>query len=206
VARKIPAAHRDVCSGDWNRDRFRGLELNGRALGVIGFGRLGKKVANYARAFRMNVLACDKNAKIPSWATKCGLDDLCGRADIVSLHASADLENFNMMGAQQFSAMRRGAIFINTARGELVDEAALLESLRSGRLGGAALDVLKAENSQDPADIACAMELRTYAGTHDNLVLTPHLGGSTFESIQKTESFVTKSLISAALCRAASEG
>ncbi len=199
VIRRIPFAHLSVCAGDWKRDLFRGSELNGRTLGVIGFGRLGSKVATYARAFEMDIVAYDQTAKIPSWAKGCSLDELCRSADIVSLHATASAENNNMIGAQHFSAMRRGAIFINTARGELVDEAALLDALRFGRLGGAALDVLKMENSQDPADIAHALELKTYARMHENLVLTPHLGGSTLKMIQKTETFLSKCLLGA-LC------
>jgi D-3-phosphoglycerate dehydrogenase len=197
LLRRIPSAHRSVCAGEWNRDLFRGGELNGRTIGIVGCGRLGGKVAGYARAFGMTVLGCDSVAKTPDWIAKVEIEDLCARADVISLHATAISENSDMFSEREFGLMRRGAIFINTARGELVDEDALLAALRSGQLGGAALDVLKCENSDADQALASGSALKDYARRHDNLILTPHIGGATFDSMRKTEMFIAERLLAA---------
>jgi D-3-phosphoglycerate dehydrogenase len=143
----------------------------------------------------MKVLACDPQVGLPAWIGGGSIDDVCAKAEIVSLHASADAGNADMIGTNQFALMRAGCLFINTARGELVDEDALLSALRSRRLGGAALDVLKVENSDDPRYVASAEALKDYARSHGNLILTPHIAGATFESMAKTEIFIAERLI-----------
>ena len=195
LLRAVPASHRSVCAGEWDRDRFRRYELNGRCLGIIGYGRVGRKVAGYAGSFGMKVIACDPRADLPDMLPRMSIDEVCANSDIVSLHATMRPENVDMFGSRQFALMCNGSLFINTARGELVDEEALLAELISGRLGGAALDVLKAENSVEARHVASAEALKLYARTHDNLILTPHVAGATFESMEKTEVFISERLL-----------
>ena len=189
LLRHVPRATAHVTAGGWNRDLFRGSELDGKTVGIVGLGRLGRLVTGYLRVFGCRLLACDKEdvAAEPDMAL-VSLETLLAESDIVSLHASyseADAGFFD-----RFSAMKPGALFINTARGELVDEAALLAALRSGHLGGAALDVLSGEDARGMAE----HPLVAYARTHDNLIITPHIGGCTFESMTKTEEHMAQIL------------
>lgn len=196
LLRKIPAAHADVCRGHWERDRFRGREIYGTAVGIVGYGRLGQMVAKTFDALGANVRVHDRvlsPGEVIDGFTACDLRSLCASADIVSLHLSYEPGNRHFFGAAELGGMKSGAILVNTARGELLDERALLEALRSGRLAGAALDVLDAELGQSPT----REELREFAATTDRLVLTPHLGGNTIESRSRTELFLSEKLIRA---------
>lgn len=195
LLRHIPASSRSVQSGDWNRDRFKGRELNGKTLGILGCGRLGSKVAGYGAAFGMEVLVADirpvdlsvfggKVRQVPA-------EELYARADILSLHIPYDQSTHRRIGAQAFAAMKTGAVLVNTARGEVVDETALLDALRSGKLAAAALDVLSGENSGDP-HWRETDPLIAWAREHPNLLITPHLGGATAESMEKTEIFMAE--------------
>ncbi len=195
LIRHIPAAHADVCAGRWCRNKFRGRELREKCLGVVGLGRLGRKVARIGLAFGMRVMACDLDPnRHEEQVNICHLDELLDRADIVSIHASYTEQNRNLIDAAALAKMKPGSILINTSRGELVDEHALLASLQTGRLAGCAVDVLSGENSgvdgwpeSDP--------LVEYARTHDNLLLTPHLGGATFDSMAQTEVFIARKIV-----------
>jgi D-3-phosphoglycerate dehydrogenase len=194
LMRKIPEAHNHVVSGGWQRDLFRGKDLKNRALGVVGYGRLGKIVAEYGKAFRMRILATDPHAQsAPRWVRLFSLESLLRDADIVSLHVSLSPETVRFFGREEFRSMKPGAFFINTSRGELVDEEALLEALRSKKLGGAALDVLSGETSGTPGWLK-AHPLRKYAEVSENLILTPHVGGGTEDSMAETELFMARKL------------
>jgi D-3-phosphoglycerate dehydrogenase len=188
LLRKIPAATESVKQKIWDRDFFRGCELNGKVLGVIGYGRLGTKVANYGRAFGMQVIACDPNVTVPNWVKNTNLYELAASADIVVVHASYDISTHGMLTNKFFDTLRPGAFLVNTARGELIDEFALLDSLKRGRLAGAALDVLCFENSAITSPESLA--LIEYSHKHDNLLITPHIAGATDESMEKTEVFI----------------
>lgn len=195
LARRLPAAGRHAAEGGWDRDRFKGIELAGRTLGIIGYGRLGARVAEYGRAFDMKILACDPTAELPGWASGRDLDILCAEADIVTLHVTSKPENRGLIGAKQFARMKPGALFINTARGDIVDERALLQALEEGGLAGAALDVLAAE--YDPKAEPIADQLRRFARESGTLLLTPHVGGATYDSMARTEEFMVERLFAA---------
>jgi D-3-phosphoglycerate dehydrogenase len=194
LVRRVPAAHRRVVEGAWQRDVFRGTELREKTLGIVGYGRLGEIVAGYGLAFGMRVLAYDRTPEDSGKAVSfVGLDELLERADVVSVHLALTPDTAGYFNAARFARMKRGALFINTARGKIVDEHALLEALRRDHLGGAALDVLASETSErhdwlenDP--------LRAWAGSHDNLLLTPHIGGMTHESVERTNLFMIEKL------------
>lgn len=176
AARKIVAADRSVRSGEWDRKSFRGPQLSGKTLGVIGAGRIGTEVVRRGRAFGMKVLIFDpflpsgRAADLDSESVD--LDRLLRESDFVSLHSPLTDETQGLIGAEAIALMKPEAILVNAARGGLVDEEALGEALRAGRLGGAALDVYETEPL--PAD----HPLRDAPG----LVLTPHLGSATPEA------------------------
>lgn len=193
LVRKLPAAAAHVRQGGWNRDLFKGAELYGKTAGIIGYGRLGRQVARYLKAFEMRLLISDpraEGASLEPGLTLLPLIKLLPQAEIVTLHVDLRSETRRFFGREQFAAMKPGAYFINTSRGELVDEEALQDALESGHLAGAALDVLSAEQTVPVAERA----LLAYAREHDNLLITPHLGGCTAESMEKTEVFLAQKL------------
>ena len=194
IIRRIPAAHEHVLKGGWDRGPFLSDELDGKTLGVIGYGRLGRIVARYGIAFGMRVMVCDlatDNEGGPESIEVVGIERLLAEADYVILMISWSKEHENFMNRDKFARMKKGAYFVNTARGELVDEGALLETLSSGRLKGAALDVLHNDSSW-PGRYEGRSDLLNYAKENPNLLLTPHMGGYGEASIRRTRSFITR--------------
>jgi D-3-phosphoglycerate dehydrogenase len=194
LLRNIPQAANDVRAGGWNRDRFRGRELFDHTVGIVGLGRLGRLVAGYLRGFGMHVIGYDPRADFPhDLATRVeSLAGLAAQADLVSLHVTYDATTRHLVDSDVLHAMKPGAFLINTSRGGVLDEQALLDALRSGRLAGAALDVLDGEPF-----ITAAHPLVAYAREHDNLLIVPHIGGSTVESFAKTEVFLAGKVVMA---------
>lgn len=176
VCRGIPLADRGTRAGGW--PRCVGRELREKTLGLVGLGRIGRAVVPRARGFGMRILAYDL-VRDEEWARENGvtyttLDDLLARADVVSLHLPGGPETTRLINAERLARMRPGSFLINTARGSLVDEAALYEALRARRVAGAALDVHAIEPVPKDAPL-----LRL-----DNVVVTPHLAGETEEAIE----------------------
>jgi D-3-phosphoglycerate dehydrogenase / 2-oxoglutarate reductase len=200
LARRLPALAAGVHAGEWRRAGSLVEELEGKTLGIIGCGRLGRMTARYGHAFGMRVLGHDRDpahcAALPH-AESRPLDELLGSSDVVSLHIPGTRENHGFLDAARIGRMRPGALLVNTARGEVVDEAALLEALESGRLGGAALDVLAGDASWDGA-VPPGHTLVDYARRHDNLLITPHVGGYGRRSVYRTRRLVTERFL--ALC------
>ncbi len=194
LIRNIPASCANVLDNHWDRDSFKGIDLANRTIGIIGYGRLGGLVAHYASALGMRVLAHDVKDMTDTETVKfVSMEELLKSSDIVSLHVLYTPETHHLIDASCFKKIKEGAVFINTARGELVDEQALLKALESGHLAGAALDVIEGENikntnwmENDP--------LICYARKHSNLLITPHIGGATYDSMAKTEIFMANKL------------
>ncbi len=168
-----------VAAGQWPRARLsEGREALGKTLGLVGFGDIGRQAAALAQAFGMQVVAHDPmlSAADPAWARtgvrSVALDALLAQSDAVSLHVPLVAATRHLLDAQRIAGMKRGAVLINTARGGVVDEAALAQALRNGHLGGAALDVF--EHEPLPAGSVLA--------DVPNLILTPHIGGVTQEA------------------------
>jgi len=179
TVRRLPWAFAAARRGHWARDSYRGRQLSGKTLGVLGYGRLGRMVARYGGAFGMRVLACDVRDVTPEdGVTMTDFDTLLRESDVLSVHVHLTEGNRGLIGAEALSKMKPGAVLINTSRGAIVDEAALLDALRCGRLGGAGLDVICGEWDANLAE----HPLVRYANEHENLVITPHVGGVTFES------------------------
>lgn len=170
LARPLLAATASTSAGAWEKHRFLGTELRGKTLGIIGLGAIGREVAKRAQAFDLRVIATDPyvEASLPLLS----LDELLPQSDYVSLHCALTAETRRMIGAAQFAKMKPGVRFINCARGEIVDEAALLHALQSGQVAGAALDVF------DPEPPAASNPLLR----DPRVVATPHIGGSTIEA------------------------
>lgn len=194
LMRKTPSASADVLCGRWRREDFQGRELNGMTLGIVGLGRLGRMMAGYAKAFGMTPIAHDPyvaDAEFKSCgARRVDLEALLKTADAITLHVGLSEETRGFFGAREFASMKKGAFFINTSRGEVVDETGLLASLSDRHLGGAALDVLAGENAGRSLGNETWLErhpLLAYARDHDNLLITPHVGGMTIESLAKAE-------------------
>ena len=167
-------------TGKWDRARWIGAQAHGKTMGIIGLGRIGSRAARLGRALGLDVLAYDPYvppARFKSARRVTNLSALLRRSDIVSIHAALTDETRGMIGAARLRQFKPCAILINTARGEIVDEIALLGALRAGRIAGAALDVF----SQEP--LPPGHPLRAYASRRGNLVLTPHLGASTREAV-----------------------
>jgi D-3-phosphoglycerate dehydrogenase len=176
LIRKIPAADRSMKDGQWDRSSFGGTELYRKVLGLIGAGRVGGEVALRARAFGMRVLAYDPFLS-PDAAREMGaelapLEQVLGKADVVSLHVPLTDKTRGMLGDAQLALLKPSAVIINAARGGVMDEAALLRRLAEGKIAGAALDVF------DPEPLPADHPLRRLP----NVVLTPHLGASTDEA------------------------
>ncbi len=168
LARYISIANYTMRNGEWNKKKYEGIELGGKTLGIIGYGRIGRSLAGLATAVGMKVLAYDKFAEAPEIVS---LDELLAESDFVSLHIPAAKGEAPFINAETIAKMKDGAFLINTARGALVDEAALLAALESGKLAGAALDVFAEEPNKNEALAACP-----------KVSLTPHIGGSTAEA------------------------
>ena len=193
LLRHLPAASAHCRSGQWDRDQFVGRELHEKVVGVLGYGRLGKIVASYLRAFDCEVLVWDPAAKaedLTPGITLVSEMELLGRADIVTVHVNLVDETTGYFGKTHFDNIKPGAVLVNTSRGELMDENELLLALERGKISGAALDVLCNENSVSMS----ASPLVQYAQSNQNLVITPHIGGCTRESMAKTEVFIAEKL------------
>jgi D-3-phosphoglycerate dehydrogenase / 2-oxoglutarate reductase len=181
LARGFPRAQRFLDEGhqlkdNWEGARFIGSDLRGQTLGLVGYGHVGRRVAHRALPFGMAVLVYDPFVHVD---TSDGVEqvrtfrELLDRSDFVSVHARATSENIDLFNTPTFDTMRRGAYFVNTARETLVDEDALDAALESGRLAGAALDVVRPS-----AETGRHRLLR-----HENVVMTPHIGGATHQTL-----------------------
>jgi D-3-phosphoglycerate dehydrogenase / 2-oxoglutarate reductase len=192
LMRHIPAASFSVKEGHWNRDLFRGNELYGKTAGIIGFGRLGKIVAEYFNALGMDILVYDVKKIDPpgNYTISQSINDLVSKSDVVSLHVSYTPNTHHLINDIVFAAFKQDAFLINTSRGDVIDEGALLKALENRKIKGAALDVLHGE----PA-INYSNSLLEFARKNTNLLIVPHIGGNTFESFQKTEDFIADKVL-----------
>jgi D-3-phosphoglycerate dehydrogenase len=191
VVRRLPWAFDAARQGHWARDAFRGRQLSGLTFGIVGYGRLGRIIAEYAKAFRMRVLACDVRPVEPAPGVElAGFERVLAESDVVSLHVHLTPENRRLINARTLAMMKRGAVLLNTSRGGIIDESALLAALEAGQLAGAGLDVIDGEWSDDLR----RHPLIDYANRHENLVISPHIGGVTVESQASTLAFMARKL------------
>ncbi|HEY3627548.1 MAG TPA: phosphoglycerate dehydrogenase, partial [Terracidiphilus sp.] len=175
LARKLPAANTSMHAGKWDKKSLQGAELKGKTLGILGLGRVGLEVARRARGFGLEIIGSDPFVSA-AVARENGIqlvsvEELLARADYLTLHVGLTPQTTGFVNAKTLATMKKGVRIINCARGELVEDAALVDALKSGRVAGAALDVFVEEPPKDSP----------YAGL-DNVILTPHIAGSTGEA------------------------
>ena len=193
LLRYIPEASQSMREGRWDRNGFLGTEIRGKVLGIVGLGRVGSHVAGMARSFGMHVIAHDPFLSAARadelHVTLYQLDDLLTRSDVVSLHLPLTDDTKDMINREKLAVMKKEAVLVNTARGELVDEDALVEAVKTGEIAGAALDVFSEEPL--PAD----SPLRQC----DRIIVTPHLGASTTEAQTRVSLEICRSVRNALL-------
>jgi len=175
LVRQIPQANASTHAGKWEKSKFMGMEITGKTLGLIGCGNIGSVVAERALGLKMKVVAYDPFLAPERAAdlgiTKVELDDVFAKADVITLHTPLTDQTRGVVGVEAFKKMKDGVRIVNCARGGLIDEAALLDALNSGKVAGAALDVFEVEPATDNPLFG-----------HDNVICTPHLGASTTEA------------------------
>jgi D-3-phosphoglycerate dehydrogenase / 2-oxoglutarate reductase len=175
LARWVPPADASTRSGQWQKERFVGVELKGKTIGIAGMGRIGRRVGEIAKVLGMSVLGYDiieisKDVLSSIGCTMVDLDTLFSSSDFITLHVPLTAETRHLVDSRRISLMKKGSFIINTSRGEVIDEAALAEALRDGGLAGAALDVFETE--PPAAGILAA----------PNLIATPHIAGQTSDA------------------------
>jgi D-3-phosphoglycerate dehydrogenase len=178
LARKVSERSREVHAGIWNKASSDCNEVRNKVLGIIGYGHIGRQLGVLAEALGIRVLFFDITAKLPMGNNRsvAALDELLSESDFVTLHVPATPQTQNLIGARELSLMRKGSYLLNASRGSVVDIPALSQALKSGHLGGAAIDVFpqEPESNDDPFQ----SELQGLS----NVILTPHIGGSTSEA------------------------
>ena len=190
LARDIPRADATMKQGKWAKKEFHGVELNGKTLGIIGFGRIGQEVARRAAAFGMSVIIYDPNALehelVHGNAEPVSLQDLLAWSDFISLHLPLTVHTRDLLGSVAFSQMKEGVRLVSTARGGIIDEPALLDALNSGKVAGAALDVFQKE----PPGL-------TDLVAHPRLIETPHIGAQTAEAQSRAAEDIAHEVLAA---------
>ncbi|KQR72127.1 D-isomer specific 2-hydroxyacid dehydrogenase family protein [Pedobacter sp. Leaf176] len=192
LLRNIIPAIESTKSGIWNRDLFRGRDIFGKKVGIIGYGRLGSIVSNYFHTFGAIVQVYEKNAvELPSHFERASsINDIFLNNEIITLHVDYQESNIQLINSSNLMLATKQPVFINTSRGQLVNEADLLVALENKVIGGAAIDVVNEELGFNPKN-----PLVAYANHHSNLIITPHIGGCTIDSSHKTEEIITNELL-----------
>jgi glyoxylate/hydroxypyruvate/2-ketogluconate reductase len=194
TARRVVESDGHLRAGKWNGwflKQFLGIDVHHATLGILGFGRIGQKVARRSSGFDMTVLYHSNHPADPAVERACraafvNKDELLARADILTLHVPYDPSTHHLIGRRELSMMKPGAVLINTARGGVVDDAALVEALQSGRLAGAGLDVFENEPALHPA-----------LGAFPNVVLTPHIASSSAATRHAMAMLAARNLVAA---------
>lgn len=203
LLRNIVTANSDVVdSKNWDRDRFRSRQLSRLTLGLVGLGRIGGHMARYAKALNMSVIGCDPHVENSRFSElgveKRSFDELLKYADIISVHVNLTESSVHLFDSLAISKMKRGVLLVNTSRGALFDERAIVAGLYAGTIGGVAVDVLENENTskhlqESPLWIA--------ARDGHNVIITPHIGGCTSDAMHITEErmaeYVVRTLVRA---------
>ncbi len=187
LAREIPRAHATVVSGRWERDSFKGVELAGKTLGIIGLGRVGGEVAVRAKAFQMRVIACDPLVTADRASAigveLCELAAVIREGDWITIHVPLGAGTKNLIGAREIAGMKNGVVLVNCSRGGVVDENALVAALDSGKVRAVAFDVFESEPPGDHAILR-----------HPHSVFTPHLGAVTADAQRRVATDVAESI------------
>ncbi|WP_054841797.1 D-2-hydroxyacid dehydrogenase [Vulcanisaeta distributa] len=191
AARLVALQDRLVKGGDWPKGKFMGTELFGKVLGIIGFGRIGQRVAELARAIGMKVQAYDI-VDVRDRAVKLGVDfvdfeTIIRSSDFITIHVSLTPSAKHLIGEKEFQMMRDGVIIVNTSRGEVIDTKALLKALNDGKVAAAALDVLENEPPREPWELELIR--------HPRVIITPHIGAETREAQRRIAEILVSKVV-----------
>ena len=193
LARRLPYADKSMKEGRWAKRELMGWELAGKTLGILGFGRIGQRVAELCSAFRMRILAFRRTRPLGieavlarTGAKLVPFEELLRSSDILTIHVPLTPQTYHMIGERELNMMKDGAFLVNTARGGVIDERALLKALKEGRLAGAALDVFE----EEPLS-GVSLELAKLP----NVIATPHIGGQTAEAQRAASELAAKKLM-----------
>ena len=189
LARQITRADNAMKDGRWIKNELEGWELNGKTLGIVGCGKIGQKVAQLAKAFKMKILISDINCPSADFLREAGaqlvpIDELLKKSDIITLHVPLTPQTYNLIGEREINQMKDGVYIINTSRGPVINKEALFKALRSGKIAGAALDVY---DEEPPTDYSL-MKL-------PNVICTPHIGAQTREAQKNASVAIAKKII-----------
>lgn len=189
LIRRIPWAREGPIWGEWNREQYLGTDLKGKTIGILGFGRIGEKVSEYAIAFGMNVMAFT----LPPFPNNPHVEfivdeeEFFNRCEMLMIHLPLNSITDHFINEKRIKMLPHGAAIVNTARGAIIEEGALLAALENGSISGAAIDVM--ERELDPKFLD-NNPLVSYAKKSNNLIITPHIGGATNESWKRTECII----------------
>lgn len=189
LARSIPRADAATKNGKWLKKELMGIELKGRYLGIVGVGKIGKRIARIARGLNMNIIGYDIVPIDQQFAREVGLivtdlNTLLSSSDFVTLHVPLTEDTKHMINEQRLSLMKKSAYLINTSRGEVIDEQALYNALKDGKIAGAALDVFEVEPPTDSMLVQLP-----------NVVCTPHIGAQTYEAQELAANVIAERII-----------
>lgn len=190
LIRNIPNANEHVKSGSWNRDLFKGYQLKNKILGIIGLGRTGLKVAKYADTFEMKVKYYDPFLNNSDYLKCEKIKDLLETSDIISIHIHLNKENYKFLDKRLIKFIKKGAIIINTSRGNVWDEKALRNALRNRQISGIASDVLSTELTNIRESPLWQAQQKG-----ENIIITPHIGGATFDAMWACEEYIINQII-----------
>lgn len=193
LLKRIPSSFNDVQFGNWNRDNFKGNNLFGKKIGILGLGRVGKQVANFAQVFGMEVGYFDTASQVNSHKKFSNPEEMFSWADVISIHIPYDAENENFVNQELLQNCKEHAVLINTSRGNIWDEKFVGELLEQKKIFGIATDVLQDEFNKESLKHNSLIQL---ANKGYNSIITPHIAGATYESMAMTEDFVTAKFLS----------
>jgi len=189
--RHFRAATAHALNGLWKGEQFCGRQLAGQTLGVLGIGRLGSMTCRFGTAFRMRVLGCDLKPFEFEGVEPADFPTLLRESDVISIHIHMTPDNYRLFGDDALNRMRPGSVLVNTSRGDIIDELAVIRALNSGKLSAFGADVVSDEWRKDMA----GSPLIRYARDHENVIITPHIGGNTTTSLWRARQFSAVKLL-----------
>ena len=192
LLRQLPQANLDVRNGHWNRDKFLGIQLKNKNIGIVGLGRTGKQVAKYAVAFGLNIYFYDPFQDDYNSCYKCDtIEELFSISDIVTFHVHLDDDTKHLLNMDNIHNIKEGSFLINTSRGEIWDENVICKALENSLIAGVATDVLANEYSDIKSNPLWEL---SYNKTK-NIIITPHIGGATIDAMRSCEEYIAKYFI-----------
>ena len=192
LLKKIPSAFEDVKEGNWHRDHFKGNNLRGKKIGILGLGRVGKQVAHFAEAFGLEIGYFDIVSQNNKYKSFSNPEELFAWAEIISIHIPYNVDNENFVNEQLLQHCQKNAVLINTSRGNVWDENKVAELLKQNKIFGIATDVLQDEFNKKQLIRNPLVELAT---EEYNIIITPHIAGATYESMAMTEEFIVSQFL-----------